>query len=527
MVTLAVVVAAAVLGGVLAQSADAKAGSKARAAQAQPAATIKARQHFFGIDNVDPTTGAVRKDRVIMSWAGVATFAAAFNGHVVMLDTWLPRGPSTTWNHSLQYVGTTPDEVKALKPEAYFIGHMHGDHAGDSPGLIVANPDMPVYGDQSHCDDLKAEVKTLDPSLSFNCFAVFPPVQIVNGRPVPESFGMVDRLPANTLPGVNITAVMHPHSLRSDDPVADPPFDTMQATKRPCVAFTQYPPDPMDPPSFGSPASGIIEIAWQFRIGDFSLVWADSNGPDVGGRDAQAWASVPPTDVYFGAIAITARRFLNEGLSQIRPKIFVPIHHDPCANDVYKEVRDQLDTIPAAGRPQLRWISDPGDYLKPMLFDPSAKAWSRSGPSGEGARTEAPSTATMKPADTAPAAAPQAAAPTAATTPAASTKAKSKAAVTKLTVRIAKAKGSRLSLKVRGLKSAGKLKARLSRKRVSLGSASRTLKRASTVTLKVKLSKRAQRLLAAHRSLKASLKLTYTAPGSHAQSVTRKVTIKR
>ncbi|HWK26365.1 MAG TPA: MBL fold metallo-hydrolase [Solirubrobacter sp.] len=522
-----VAAAVATLGGVLAQSADAKVRPKAHGAQAEvlPAATIAARQHFFGIDNVDPATGAVRKDRVLMSWAGVATFAASFNGHVVMLDTWIPRGPSTTWNHSLQYVGTTPDEVKALKPEAYFIGHMHGDHAGDSPGLIVANPDMPVYGDQSHCDDLKAEVKTLDPTVTFNCFAVFPPVQVVNGRPVPESFGMVDRLPANTLPGVSITAVMHPHSLRPTDPVADPPFDTMQATKRPCVAFTQYPPDPNDPPSFGSPASGIIEIAWQFRIGDFSLVWADSNGPDVGGRDAQAWASVPPTDVLFGAIAVSGRSVLNEGLSQIRPKIFAPIHHDPCANDVYKEVRDQLATIPASSRPRLLYLSDPADYLKPIAFDPSAKAWKQDGPSGQSARTEAPSTATMQLADAAPAAAPQSAssAPSAASAPAKSTK----PAVTKLTVAIAKAKGSKLSLRIRGMKSAGKLKAALTRNHVSLGSASRTLKRASTVTLKVKLSTHARRLLAAHRSLKASLKLTYTATGADALRVSRNVTIRR
>ena len=57
-----------------------------------------ARQQFFGLDNVDPTTGAVRRDRVIMSWAGVATFAASFKGHVVLLDDWIPRAPTAgTW----------------------------------------------------------------------------------------------------------------------------------------------------------------------------------------------------------------------------------------------------------------------------------------------------------------------------------------------------------------------------------------------------------------------------------------------
>ena len=158
-----------------------------------------------------------------MSWAGVATFAASFNGHVVLIDSWIPRGPSTTWNHSLQYVGTSPDEYKALAPEAYFIGHMHGDHAGDAPRVIEANPDMAVYGNQNHCDDLKAEVKADDPSLKFNCFARVPVgAGRATGAPCRSRFGMVDNLPANTIPGVKISAVMHPHSLAPSRPGGRP-----------------------------------------------------------------------------------------------------------------------------------------------------------------------------------------------------------------------------------------------------------------------------------------------------------------
>jgi len=43
----------------------------------------------------------------------------------------------------------------------------------------------------------------------------------------------------------------------------------------------------------------------------------------------------------------------------------------------------------------------------------------------------------------------------------------------------------------------------------------------------MKLSTAARKLLRAHRSLKASLKLTYTAAGSRATSVTRTVRITR
>jgi hypothetical protein len=508
----------------LAPSAEARPKAAKAQAQVLPAATIKARQHYFGIDNVDPTTGAVRKDRVIMSWAGVATFAAALNGHVFLLDAWVPRGPSTTWNHSLQYVGTTPDELKALAPEAYFVGHMHGDHSGDATKVIEANPDIAIYGNQNHCDDLKTEVRQDDPSLNINCFAVFPSVEIVDRRPVPQSFGMVDNLPPNTLPGVRVSAVMHPHSLAPADPVADPPFNTMQVLKRPCVAFTQYPPSAADPPTNSSPASGIINIAWQFRIGDFALAWADSNGPDVGARDAQAWASLPATDVYFGAIAVSGRSILNEGLAQIRPKVYFPIHHDPCANDVYREVKDQIALIPATSRPQLRFLSDPADYLKPLVFDPSARAWAQNGVSDSGARPAPPATATMTPAA-------EAAATVVSVPLTVSGSVHSAKTTTKLVMRIAKAKGSTLAIKISGVPAAGKLKLALSAKRgkhkVALGSATRKIKRAGAVTLKVKLSKHARKLLKAHRSLKASLKVTYTATGSRATSVIRAVKISR
>ena len=85
------------IAGPLTQQAAAKSQKvTATAAQAQvlPPASIAARQKFFGTQNVDPSTGAVRSDRVIMSWAGVGTFAASFMGHVVLLDDWIPRAPT-------------------------------------------------------------------------------------------------------------------------------------------------------------------------------------------------------------------------------------------------------------------------------------------------------------------------------------------------------------------------------------------------------------------------------------------------
>jgi hypothetical protein len=62
------------------------------AASADDARTIALRQKYFGAANVDGQTGAVRRDKVIMSWFGVTNFAMAIRGHVVLLDAWVPRG---------------------------------------------------------------------------------------------------------------------------------------------------------------------------------------------------------------------------------------------------------------------------------------------------------------------------------------------------------------------------------------------------------------------------------------------------
>jgi hypothetical protein len=51
------------------------------------AALVAARSHFFGIDNVDQRTGAVDKEKVIISWFSVSSYAMAARGHVVLLDS--------------------------------------------------------------------------------------------------------------------------------------------------------------------------------------------------------------------------------------------------------------------------------------------------------------------------------------------------------------------------------------------------------------------------------------------------------
>ena len=319
--------------------------------------TIAARQHYFGLDNVNAKTGAVRRDRVILSWTGVSSFAAAFRGHVVFLDGWIPRGGTRP---SVEYIGSTPEELAALKPELYLFGHAHTDHAGDLPTIIRANPDVLVAGAAEHCNDIEGEVTDVE----FDCLRVFE-----EGA----EFGALREF-RNLIPGVGVPAVNQGHSRGpTDHPEEGTPF----TKEGECFAPIQYPSDPDVDRGWAAPTSGSIALAWQFRIGNFALIWQDTAGPFREDRAAvaEAFASLPPTDVRLASVVVSGRNVLNEHNEVLRPKLFIPLHGDPCFFLLRQQVEEQLATIPEDSRPEMWFISDPGDYLRPISFDPSAKAW--------------------------------------------------------------------------------------------------------------------------------------------------------
>jgi len=233
------------------------------------AATIAARQRYFGIENVDPRTGHVRDDRVILSWTGVSNFAASMNGHVFMMDAYLARDGGARVNGavighwpSITYVNSTQEELAALKPEVLLIGHTHFDHNGDLPYLVRAIPGLRVYGTAEHCNDLRDEVR----DAKVNCTSIFE---------VGAALGTVWEPKHEIIPGVRIIAVKHPHSSATPDPVNDPPFGW---TPAPCNSFQQYPVEADEPLAWGAPLvgppSGPIAIMWHFtvaRSGRFSV----------------------------------------------------------------------------------------------------------------------------------------------------------------------------------------------------------------------------------------------------------------
>ena len=85
----------------------------ATAIYAADADLIKARQKFFGRENVDVATGELSKEKVVLSWLSNSSFAISIAGHVLYFDTFATR---------LEVMpGRTPFAIKdmvALKPEA-------------------------------------------------------------------------------------------------------------------------------------------------------------------------------------------------------------------------------------------------------------------------------------------------------------------------------------------------------------------------------------------------------------------------
>lgn len=345
-----------------------------------PAATIAARQKFYGLENVDAKTGAIRDDRVILSWTGVSSFAAAFRGHVVFLDAYIAREGGVTgigaWP-GIKYVGATPEELAALKPEVILFGHAHFDHMGDLPTVIRANPRARVFGTAEHCRDIKQEVT----DVQFDCRSVFA---------TGATLGTVNHL-GSLLPGVSFSAVKQPHSSAPSDPVADPvfPWRVPACSTVPGLAWEQYPVEPDEPLSWGyqitTPPSGIIAIAWQIRVGDFALLWQDTDGPITGAcqvrgeigcdRVPQALASLPETDVRLASIVVSGRSVFFAHNNAVREKLFVPLHHDACGYFARKPLEEVVAMVPADRRPAVWFISDPGDYLRPLIFDPRAPVW--------------------------------------------------------------------------------------------------------------------------------------------------------
>jgi hypothetical protein len=113
-------------------------GASAQGRKADPD-LVRARQLFFGAENVDPHSGHVKHDKVIFSWFTNSSYAVSLKGRVILLDSYIHRAEAVP--------GRTPlvvEDLVSLRPEAIFLGHGHFDHA-DNAAFVAGSLGIPIY----------------------------------------------------------------------------------------------------------------------------------------------------------------------------------------------------------------------------------------------------------------------------------------------------------------------------------------------------------------------------------------------
>ncbi len=393
----------------------------------QPGAAVEtdemvvARQHIFGAENVDPATGKMPGDKVVFSWLSASSFAAAIQGRVVMMDTFVTRLEVERGRTPL-----TIHDLVNLNPEVITLGHGHGDHA-DNAAYISAMTNAVIYATEETCGTMQIDFQRLseDPRVQENPDYAFPEGASIDCVPV-TSAGSTPGTEVLNLsflePQACVTAFRHLHSVAVDpDPdfpptpvqiIVDPRDESLFPAGTalwPRRAEPDY--EPVDDRQFnntttrGAPGGNeAVFFSYMLRGGtNFSFVYHNTAGAVKEGK-GRGWDGVPedgqrvlslletlgPTDVQLGTAA--TGNFDNNGLRDlimyqgaIKPKIYIPNHittgsraKEGSSLSVYAGYVNQMDLmeIPKAGRPRLHWLVDPVDYLKPIVFHVDNPAWS-------------------------------------------------------------------------------------------------------------------------------------------------------
>jgi hypothetical protein len=377
-------------------------------ASAKPPATadlVRARTLIFGAEHVNQKTGQIDQRKVIFSWLTNATLAASVKGHVILLDTYVHRSEAIP--------GRTPfvvEDLISLAPEAAFIGHGHFDHA-DNAAWLGGKLGIPIFASAETC----ADFRNLDlPNLVST--GALPAGTTLDCRDV-TSYGShpgaeVIKIKAME-PVMSITAFRHFHSGTSYAETRFPitPVNN-EADPRDAA---MYPPGvPHAYPTLGK-IGGPISIYYQFVVrgeNNFTFVWHNTTGDlhngctidhgvpncwddmfpaeHISANVRQAISSLSPTDLELGSFVSlgfrsTGMRDPIENSALLKPKVWVPIHQTNAAlpssslwfKIAYQHQLSQIPTLTADQKPEYRWMVDPDDYLKPMVYDPEDVRWAK------------------------------------------------------------------------------------------------------------------------------------------------------
>jgi hypothetical protein len=390
----------------------------AEIADARRPDTIAARQRIFGVENVDPETGLLPRDRVIVAWTSNSSFALAVTGRVVFLDTFITRLEVTP--------GRTPFVLKDLvdvAPHAILLGHGHFDHS-DNAAYLAAKTGATLYASEETCSDMRSDFERMssDPMIQNDPVARFPSDATLNLVPVTTTGSTpgTQILRLNILePFAQTVAFRHLHSISTPyDPTYPhndliPPDGILPVDPRDATLFPAGTPlPPSDPPlpgqlnirTGGSRGAGgpvaifynitlrtgsNLSIAWQDTIGALrdgkGSAWPDGTPAD-GKRLTDIMSRMAPVNMYSAAVGTA--NFLNNGLRDLidyqhalQPRMFIPNHQTTGGAGVgetqsveqyaiyIQQLRDM--NVPQSEWPDNRWNVDPFDYLRPVVFDAS------------------------------------------------------------------------------------------------------------------------------------------------------------
>jgi hypothetical protein len=401
------------------------------------AALIAARQKFFGEENVDARTGRVRDDKVIFSWITNASFAASVKGRVILLDTFVTRleNPAGRTPFTIQDLVDLKPEALFIghghfdhADNAAYISHLTG-------AVIYASPDtcrnMQIDagrifpGAKANC----VSITTSGTLLAAGGTSI----------PGPSSLPGAELVTIHQLePVATITAFKHLHSTNTapqdktftpvviNSPDSNGKCDTPcnLADPRDASLFPKTAAEPLltkiatDRSGFGGPVS----IYYSFKLrGDnhFTFVWHNTTGalregcalpnnlprtstpsqfgqdpsgcfgPAIGERLAHLMEALGPTDVEIGSVVslgfgINGERDIIDYNTHVAPKVFIPNHVTAVAAESsslewkvgYQKVQKAMG-IPPEAQPDLIWLVDPNDYLRPIVFDPKDPRWAK------------------------------------------------------------------------------------------------------------------------------------------------------
>lgn len=379
-------------------------------------AMIAARQKIFGVEHVDPKSGALADDKVIFSWLSNSTFATAVEGRVFYMDTYVTRLEVEA--------GRTPLVIKDmvdLKPEAILLGHGHNDHA-DNAAYIAGKTGAKIYATAETCGVMTQDLERMknDPVIAKNLVAKLDASAKINCVPVTSAGSTpgTEILQLDVLePNACVVAFRHLHSVAvPPDPTFPPTPVKIIVDPRDADLFPEgmaLTPDKkatspltgqMNLETAGEPGGGeSLFFSFILRGGShFTFVWHNSAGalkegkgrgwdgrPEDGQRLTAIMKALPPTDLQMGTAS--SGNFNNNGLRDLiqyqealKPRIFIPNHltsgtatREASSLSVYAGYLKQLDLMkaPKEDRPAIRWLVDPTDYLKPIVFDTKDDNW--------------------------------------------------------------------------------------------------------------------------------------------------------